>query len=163
VDSLKTWKQATANGALANHDPEGDTLLCVAITVKAPKHTPGVNLAHTGGVQSIEEYVASGKDHVLEFHRRPKGGIGGATVWKILENGRPDDKESMGYNVLMKYPPISPSTKIVRSSTSSPSVLLIEHALLYARDHGIKNVIAFSRPAGFRKYLMDKVVSRSGQ
>ncbi|OGG28531.1 hypothetical protein A2971_03530 [Candidatus Gottesmanbacteria bacterium RIFCSPLOWO2_01_FULL_46_21] len=150
VDKIKTWNQATGNGTLSNHDSNGDTLLCVAISVK---NTTGAKPYHTGGVKSIEEYVKSGKDHVLEFHRKPKGGIGGATVWKILKNGRPNDKESMGYNVLMKYPEITKNTKIVRSNTSSPSVLLIEHALLYARDHEIRNVIAFSRPAGFRKYL----------
>ncbi|MBI4062512.1 acyl--CoA ligase [Candidatus Gottesmanbacteria bacterium] len=159
-EKLKTWNEASANGTLANYDLNGDTLLCVAISVKGPKstHIPEV---HVNPKQYIEEYVRSSNDHVLEFHRKPKGGLRGATVWKILENGRSDDKESMGYNVLMKYPEIKKGTKIVRSAASSPSVLLIEHALLYAKDHGIKNVIAFSRPAGFRKYLMDKVVSRS--
>ena len=154
-EKFKTWEAATGNGTLSNHDSKGDTLLCVAISVK---NTTGVKPYHSGGVTKnpklyIEEYVASGKDHVLEFHRKPKGGLPGATVWKILEQGRPDDKESMGYNVLMKYPEITKETKIVRSSATSPSVLLIEHALLYAKDHGIKNVIAFSRPAGFRKFL----------
>lgn len=159
VERLKTWNQATDNGTLSNHDPTGDTLLCVAISVKASRSAKPV---HIGSVnvnpkQYIEEYVASGKDHVLEFHKKPKGGLPGATVWKIHENGRPEDKESMGYNVLMKYPEITKGTKIIRSNTSSPSVLLIEHALLYANKQGINNVIAFSRPAGFREYLLEEV------
>jgi hypothetical protein len=105
----------------------------------------------------IKEYVASGKDHVLEFHRKSKGGMPGAVVWKILENGRPGDRESMGYNVIMKYPEITDKTKIVRSQAPTPAVLLIEHALIYAKNQGIRGVFAFSRPSGFHRYLEEKL------
>ena len=157
-EKIKTWREASANGTLTNHNPKGDTLLCIAISVISSRRA---KLVHFGSVKVnpkkyVKEYVRSGKDHVLEFHRKPKGGIPGATVWKILPNGRPEDKESMGYNVLMKYPTIDESTNIVRSNAPSPAILLIEHALLYAKEHGIKDVIAFSRPAGFIKYLEDK-------
>lgn len=162
VNKLTTWDKAADHGTLSNNDPEGDALLCVAISVKAqsPSSAPLPQSSHDEkslrqlAKKLIKNYVKSGNDHVLNFHKNPKGGLPGATVWKILENGRPDDKESMGYNVLMKYPPISSSTKIVRSSASSPSILLIEHTLLYAKEHGIKKVIAFSRPVGFRNYLL---------
>lgn len=152
-EKLTTWGEA-----VKSHNPKGDTLLCIAISVKSSRRA---KLVHLGSVKVnskkyIEEYVRSGRDHVLEFHRQSKGGIPGATVWRILPNGRPEDKEAMGYNVLMKYPTIDESTKIVRSNAPSPSVLLIEHALLYAKEHGIKEVIAFSRPSGFRKYLEEK-------
>lgn len=161
VKRLKTWKEATGNGTLANHDDNGDTLLCVAISVKSDSLISSINpIPPTQTIklqriakQKIAEYVNSSLDHVLEFHRKPKGGLPGATVWKILENGRPDDKESMGYNVLMKYPEITKGTKIVRSNAASPSILLIEHVLSYAQKHGIKHVIAFSRPIGLRDYL----------
>ena len=157
-EKIKTWRGASMNGTLANHNPKGDTLLCIAISVISSRRA---KLVHFGSVKVdpkkyVKEYVNSGKDHVLEFHRKPKGGIPGATIWKILENGRPEDKEAMGYNVLMKYPTIDASTKIVRSNAPSPSVLLIEHALLYAKEHGITKVLAFSRPSGFRKYLEEK-------
>lgn len=66
----------------------------------------------------------------------------------------PEDKEAMGYNVLMKYPTIDSATKIVCSNAPSPAILLIEHALFYAKEKGIKEVIAFSRPAGLRNYLL---------
>jgi hypothetical protein len=33
IDLLSTWDQATANGTLKNNNPEGDSLLCVAISV----------------------------------------------------------------------------------------------------------------------------------
>ncbi len=163
VEKLKTWNEATDNGTLANHDPKGDCLLCVAISVALTrsnlvKKQGSTFLTNDKGLrqlatQRIEEYVRSGNDHVLEFHRKSKGGIPGATVWKILENGRTEDKEAMGYNVLMKYPAIGKSTKIVRSNALSPAILLIEHALLWAKEHRVKNVIAFSRPSGFKNYL----------
>jgi len=152
-EKLKSWTEA-----VNSHTPNGDTLLCMAISVISSRHA---KLVHFGSVKVdpkkyVKEYINSGKDHVLEFHRKPKGGIPGASIWKILANGRPEDEEAMGYNVLMKYPTIDESTNIVRSNAPSPAILLIEHALLYAKEHGIKNVIAFSRPSGFRKYLEEK-------
>ncbi len=165
LKNLKTWNEATGNGTLSTQNPTGDTLICAAISVKSILQPTTYNLQFfiTKEAQlkqfakrKIEEYVNSNFDHVLEFHKKPKGGLPGANVWKILENGRPDDKEAMGYNVLMRYPEVTKSTKITHTK-SSPSVLLIEHALSYAQKHGIRNVIAFSRPAGLRQYLRKKL------
>ncbi|MBI3559856.1 long-chain fatty acid--CoA ligase, partial [Candidatus Gottesmanbacteria bacterium] len=163
VETLTTWNEATMTGTLANNDPNGDTLLCVAISVALKRSNlvkkQGSTLQNNEkelqqlAKQYIEAYVRTENDHVLDFHRKSKGGIPGATVWKILENGRSEDKEAMGYNVLMKYPIIDESTKIVRSNAPSHAILLIEHALLWAKEHGVKNVIAFSRPSGFKKFL----------
>lgn len=162
VQAFHPEKLTTWNKAVKSHNPKGDTLLCIAISVKSSQRA---NPVHFGSVKVnpekyIEEYVRSGKDHALEFHRQSKGGIPGATAWKILPNGRPEDKETMGYNVLMKYPTIDESTIIVRSNAPSPAILLIEHALLFAKKHGIKTVLAFSRPSGFRAYLERLVTSR---
>ncbi|MDP1721811.1 MAG: class I adenylate-forming enzyme family protein [Candidatus Gottesmanbacteria bacterium] len=162
-EQIKTWRKASGSGTLSNHNTKGNTLLCVAISVQG-KESGIRNQESWKSEKKLQEfakkhissYVHSDKNHVLEFHRKPKGGIPGADVWKILPDGRPEDKESMGYNVLMKYPTIDESTIIVRSNAPSPAILLIEHALLYAKEHGIKDVIAFSRPAGFKKYLEDK-------
>ncbi len=161
VDRLKTWDEASARGTLANHDPKGDIFLCVAISVRSSSNN--VTMKQYNNVRDeqlkllakkhIKEYVNSDRDHVLSFHRKPKGGIAGATVLRILENGRPDDTEAMGYNILMRYPTIAEGTTVIRSNAPSPSILLIEHALLYAKKKGLKEVIAFSRPAGFRSYL----------
>ena len=179
---IKTWDEAVNSGKR-----EGDTLVCVAISVKNKSKVPVqsargriygagknpriiVQRTDLRGKQKskmqvkiqklarkyIKEYVESGKDHVLAFHRRPKGGLEGARVWKILENGRPEDEDAMGYNVLMKYPNLEGVKKIKFSENGKPSVLLIEKALDFALKNGIKNVIAFSRPAGFREYLRDK-------
>ncbi len=167
VNKLTNWNEATANGTLANNDPNGDTFLCIAISVAlrsdlVKKQGPTFTQNQEKALRKLAKlhitaYVNSKLDHVLEFHRKPKGGLPGAKVWKILENGRTDDKESMGYNVLMKYPEITKEVKIVRSNSASPSVHLIEHALFYAKEHGIQNVVAFSRPADFQKYLLSKL------
>ncbi len=161
LNQLKTWDQATAKGTLSNHDPKGDALLCVAISVKSsssannskPTEGPNVKNLQKLAKSKIKGYVESGADYVLSFHKQPKGGLPGAIVWKILENGRPDDKDAMGYNVLMKYPEVPKNHKLIHAKPDSASFMLIEHCLLYAQKHGIKNVIAFSRPAGFRQWL----------
>lgn len=163
VDSFKSWDQATAKGTLKTNDSTGDTLLCVAISVKSSK--VGKN-QQSGAVdesklkelakEEIIKYVNSKSDYVLDFHRQSKGGLPGAKVWKILEDGRKEDQSSMGYNVLMKYPSVK-DVKIVRSNVQRPSILLIEQALLYAQEKGIKEVIAFSRPSGFREYLIKQL------
>ncbi|MBI2314988.1 acyl--CoA ligase [Candidatus Daviesbacteria bacterium] len=167
IDSMTSWAQATDNGTLKNSDPAGDTILCVAISVKSSSPViPSSEGIHTNNLdeaelkqlaqEKIEEYVNSDCDHVLNFHRQGKAGLPGAKVWKILEGGRKEDQSSMGYNVLMKYPVVD-SAKLVRSNVQRPSILLIENALLYAKEKGIKEVVAFSRPSGFRQYLIKQL------
>jgi hypothetical protein len=169
LNNYKTWNEASGNGKLINHDPKGNVLVCVAISVRSnsslserseskgkyngKSSTGSDNKFNQLAKQKIADYVHSGKDYVLAFHHKPKSGLSGASVWKILENGRTDDTESMGYNVLMRYPVIKKNTKIVRTKGANPSVMLIEHTLLLAKGHGVRNVIAFSRPSGFRRYL----------
>ncbi len=189
IDSMTRWAEATDNGTLKNSDPAGDTLLCVAISVKSsspviPAEAPPRSGKYSWGAgiytdniygsqiksgmtideaklkqlakEKIEEYINSDYDHVLNFHRQGKAGLPGAKVWKILEGGRKEDQSSMGYNVLMKYPSVD-SAKLVRSNVQRPSILLIENALLYAKEKGIKEVVAFSRPSGFRDYLIKQI------
>lgn len=165
IKTLATWNEASANGTLSNHDPAGDTLLCVAISVKPSKPTvkepPQLlspekeSMLRDLAKQHINKYVDRERDHVLDFHRIPKGGMKkGATVVRIIENGCPDDIEAMGYNVLMEYPEIQRRTKIVFTDSTLPSILLIEYGFMYAQVHGINKVMPLTRPVGFRKYLL---------
>ncbi|MBI3379627.1 acyl--CoA ligase [Candidatus Gottesmanbacteria bacterium] len=165
VKKYKTWMEATNNGTLKNNNSKGDSILCVAISMKT-NHRQQItnnkqkiknNKLEKLAKQYIKFYVTSGKDYVINFHMKPKGGLPGATVWKILENGRKDDKESMGYNVIMEYPKPGKNQKIIKSKNTAPSVTLIEEVLSYAQKQGIKNVIAFSRPSGYREYLLSKI------
>lgn len=160
----KTWDEATAAGSFENNDAKGDVLVCAAISVRSsrrfespqPLSSKQERELAEGAKKEIEEYLEKGLDHVIEFHRKPKGGIGGAEVWRILPEGRPGDLAAMGYNILMKYPDLDKNTKIVRSNAPSPSVLLIEHTFLWAKENGIRQVFAFSRPSGFREYLLKR-------
>ncbi|OGG14316.1 hypothetical protein A2773_03385 [Candidatus Gottesmanbacteria bacterium RIFCSPHIGHO2_01_FULL_39_10] len=163
VKKIKSWNEATGKGTLSNNNPNGDTLLCVAISVRNLEfRSKNLELKSNNirlkelSKQYISEYVSKDIDHVLNFHKKAKGGIAGAKVWKIMPQGRPEDTEAMGYNVLMKYPDLKAETKIEFTDGASPSILFIESALYEAQKRGIKHVIAFSRPSGFREYLFSK-------
>jgi len=88
----------------------------------------------------------------MKFHQKPKGGLTeGATLVDVIENGRPEDKSALGYNMLLKYP--APSGKVSITEGASAAQQLIEVILLLASDMGIKNVYAYSRPGGLAQYL----------
>jgi hypothetical protein len=161
IDLLSTWDQATANGTLKNNNPEGDSLLCVAISVVGKDISNdylNIQLSNIGELaeKEIGEYISSGHDYVLNFHSKSKAGVEGAKLYKIIKNGREDDTDSVGYNVIVKYPEINPETKLISDPNASASIKLIEFAIFYAKESGIKNIYAFSRPAGFKSYLMKK-------
>lgn len=169
-ETVTTWKDATANGTLESHDSRGEILFCVAISVKAPpnfvkqptKHFPPqaeIELRKLAR-NHIETYVNQGNDPVLDFHRKPKGGfLTGATRGRILENGCPEDLESMGYNVFMEYPPIEKEAEIPLTE-NEPAFQLIEMGFKLAQQLDISQVTAFSRPVGFRKYLRVNLLPR---
>lgn len=161
IDLLLTWDQATEGGTLKNNNSKGDSLLCVAISVigknrendyQDPRGLDVGELAE----KEIDEYINSGRDYVLSFHSKSKAGIEGANVYKIIKNGRTDDADSVGYNVIVKYPKINPDTKLISDPNASASMKLIEFALFYAKETGIRNIYAFSRPAGFKSFLLKK-------
>lgn len=161
IDKLATWNEATSNGTLKNSNPDGDSILCVAISITGKVHkkteedSGGLNLEELAD-KEVQEYINSGIDYVLNFHSKSKAGIPGAKLYKILKQGRSDDKDSLGYNIILKYPEITAETKLVSDPNASASLKLIEFALFYAKETDIKNVFAFSRPAGLKSYLINK-------
>lgn len=155
-----TWHDITGKGSLSTHDPKGDTLVCVAISVKAREQDRDEikisvdedELCELAPLV-VEDYLKTDLDNVVRFHRKKKGSLEkGAEVIKILPNGREEDKDSIGYNILMAYPPFA-QKGIVRSHQESPSIVLLEYALSFASQHGCNEVIACSRPAQFRIHL----------
>lgn len=173
LSKVSGWDEVTGGGSLDTHNPDGDVLLCVAISVDAKdvakkiiskdsmvnallndewERTKYKNLIVAIAESTIELYVKTNLDNVIRFHRKPKGGISGGVVTKILPNGRVDDRDALGYNILIEYPEIDEKTSIVKSGTS-PSVLLIEHALALAKEKGCRKVVAFSRPWQFKFHL----------
>ena len=137
---------------LAAADREGGALVCISICSAnyEPKPVPEANDSPTP--DEVRKYLAGGHDPVMKFHQKPKGGlIEGATLVDVIENGRPEDKSALGYNMLLKYP--APSGKVSITEGASAAQQLIEVILLLASDMGIKNIYAYSRPGGLAQYL----------
>lgn len=170
LHQVNTWNQLTDFGTLASNNQKGDSLVCVAISVKinlsslpnqlfkSPKNTKLLKLL---APKLINSYVGSKLDHALQFHRQPKGGLSGALVDKIIPDSRPEDKESLGYNVLMRYPNLPPNQKIITSQFASPAVHLVEEAMRYCSNKNISKFYAFSRPSHFRRYLQNLLTSKT--
>jgi acyl-CoA synthetase (AMP-forming)/AMP-acid ligase II len=152
----QTWDQITSNGTLKNNNVKGEIMLCASITVDSADDSIQVSaeISQKLADSVINDYIKTGLDNVLRFHAKPKGGMEeGAKVTKVLPQGRPEDTEAMGYNVLVEYPVLDKRKKIVRSKSAPPSFLLIEQAMQLAKQKECKRVIAFSRPAQFRLHL----------
>jgi len=164
LNKAQTWNEVSGNGTLQTNDPKGEVLLCISISVEISqdgmeslnktRKRIAKNKLHLLAEGVVDEYVKTNLDNVIRFHRKPKGGMKeGARVTKIIPQGRPEDSDALGYNILMEYPDIEKSTGIIKSKHDSPSVLLIEQAMMLAKEKGCKRVIAFSRPAQFRLHL----------
>ena len=103
-------------------------MLCVSITLDAQENEPEVQTKVPQKLADavIEDYVKTNLDNVLRFHRRAKGGMQkGAKVTKILAQGRPEDTDAMGYNILLEYPSIDTRKTIIKTKNVPPSFLLI--------------------------------------
>ena len=167
-DALKMVDYATLTGnqTLNTNDLTGDKVICIAIgsdnyepqeehVSEVPEITPPTE-------QEVQNYLAEGLDYVYRFHTRPKGGLKeGAMLLQLMPNTRPEDQLALGYNMLMKYPAIPALTQssmqnIVPDNSRSIGVQLIEAAMSYAQQCGLKDVYAFSRPAGLREYIIQK-------
>jgi hypothetical protein len=86
------------------------------------------------------------------FHLKPKGGINGAGLLAIMPNSRPEDKTSLGYNLLLEYPRL-PDKLIAPNAEASVAVQLIEATMNFAQQLDIHKIFAFSRPAGASHYF----------
>lgn len=183
-----TWDSFCGEGRLDTTEPDGDALFCVAVTTmdagprpllavpdsihpaldlarllsekRDEKDPESRRIADALASACAESYVP--KDYVVRFHGRPKGGImEGAWIVTILRNGRPEDRDSMGYNVILAYPdwpadrPFPSSTP---SDVSAGSALVLAAARL-AAIKGLKVVAPYSRPAGFRRALVKTLVA----
>ena len=136
-------------------DRDGNSLVCVSICSAdfKQKDTPAVGKVPTP--EEVRDYLKSGYDPVMKFHQKPKGGLGaGADLIDVIEGGRAADKSSLGYTMLLKYP--EPNDKTSITGTAQISNQLIEFVLVVARDLGIRNVYAYSRPGGLAQYMASK-------
>jgi len=167
-NKFHTWNGVTQNGSFSNVNKNGDTLCCVAITSSVSykddkvlnKETENITLSESFINKNIETYLNSGLDPVINFHKKDKGIIKGAEIIKIFPNGRPDDKDSLGFNVLMQYPKITNNlrkelTKInINCENMSIGKALIIGALKESlKNKNINYIMPYSRPVKYRYYL----------
>lgn len=173
-----TWDGTTAQGTLSTNNHKGTTMVCVAISValsktksagKSPsakstkwtKSTESTESAKKTSVrekkikltsQNLKDYLASDQDSVVRFHRRAKGGLAtGAKLTKVIPQGRPADQDALGYNVIFEYPQLNKKPAI--NPSASLGTQLIEAALYYSYQQGIKKIIAYSRPAELSQHF----------
>ena len=133
-------------------DREGKALVCISICSADYKPKPVPSVTRIPSADEVREYLADGHDPVMKFHEKPKGGLTqGAKLVDVIPEGRPEDKSSLGYNMLLKYPP--PGENVTTTTGAPISNQLIEVVLLIAHDIGIKDVYAYSRPGGLASYL----------
>ena len=130
-------------------DPQGKALVCISICSADYKAKPIPDIPVVPDEKTVREYLP--QDPVFKFHQKPKGGGGGAELVGIIPEGRPEDKSSLGYNMLLKYP--APSQNAAIADDAPVSTQLIEAVLVIAKDLGINDVYAYSRPGGLAHYL----------
>src|SRR3989338_6682654 len=83
-------------------DPQGKALVCISICSADYKAKSIPDVSVIPDEKIVREYLP--QDAVFKFHQKPKGGGGGAELVGIIPQGRPEDKSSLGYNMLLKYP-----------------------------------------------------------
>ena len=136
-------------------NPQGDALVCISICSAdyQPKSVPDVT--ESPDIETVRKYLRAGGDPVMRFHQKPKGGLeAGAALVDVIPDGRPEDKSSLGYNMLVKYP--APQREVRVSNGAPVANQLIEVVFLIASDIGIERVYAYSRPGGLASYLGNK-------
>ena len=151
-----TWKGITGDGSLSTNNPQGDSLVCVSVTTKPtkPKNRPLTpNTKKRLSTTDLQRYLESNLDTTITFHKKAKGGQNqGAKIVKVIESGRPEDKEALGYNVLMQYPTPKKLSKISKSSTIGGQ--LIEAALYYSYQKKISYIYVYTRPSGLSRFFI---------
>ncbi len=186
-----TWDGITGRGLFDTAEEDGDALFCVAVTSgrATPKPLPDVPDGPHPAL-ALARALASGRDaqearlavlakrlarlcapvhipqdEVMRFHGRTKGGglLGGARIVCVLPDGRPEDLPAMGYNVVMAYPdlPASFPRSICLTQEVSIGEGLVLAAAALASRLGLRVAAPYSRPAGFRRALVEALVTAS--
>ena len=152
-----TYAKATGDLTMNTFRSDGDKVVCVAIGSSNYERKADVDYVKKitpPSEKEVSKYLEKNLDYVYKFHTRPKAGLRkGASLIKLMPNARPEDKDSLGYLMLMRYPSL-PSGQIMPDASCSIGVQLIEAAMSYARQCGISDVYALSRPAGLREYMI---------
>lgn len=180
-----TWNGLTGHGRFETSEPDGDALFCVAVTSRRAVGRPfplipegshaALDLARDLAegrdardpasarvAQDLARACAAvyvPRDGVMRFHGRAKGSglLGGARIVAVLPHGRPEDLPAMGYNVVMAYPevPVSFPDPLQLDGETSVGEALVLAAAVLARRLGVRVAAPYSRPADFRRALVE--------
>lgn len=133
-------------------NPHGRAFVCVSICSSGFKPKPVPLVTRIPDAEAVRTYLQDGNDPVFRFHQKPKAGISlGAELVDVIVAGRPEDKSSLGYTMLLKYPAASDAAGITNGAPVSNQ--LIEAVMLIAKDMGSNDVYAYSRPGGLASYI----------
>ncbi len=116
------------------------TCISICSAKYSPKHIPEIK--EIPSVEYVRKYLLAGNDPVMNFHKRL-----GAELVEVTPSGRPEDKSSLGYTMLLRYLP----AKDV-SFSGAVSNQLIQAVRILANDIDA-DVYAVSRPGGLAEYL----------
>lgn len=133
------------NGALAGQisfSYSDKKITCVSICSASFKPKPIPEVGETPNANFVREYLLAGHDPVMNFHKKL-----GAELVEVTPGGRSDDKSSIGYTMLLRYP--HTSTIEFNGPVSNQ---LIQAMRILANDVG-SEVYAVSRPGGLASYL----------
>lgn len=150
-----TYDQLTDNLTLKSNEKDGDKVVCVSICSASYVRPPSIPKKEDSIVPTpaqMQKYLESGKDLTYNFHKKPKGGILGSELLSLVPQGRPEDPFSLGYNMLMAYPHLGENV-VFPDPGSSTAVQLIEAAMSFAKNLGIKKLYVYSRPALAYQYF----------
>lgn len=147
---LKTAASELLTKDIAQRD--GKNLVCISICSAVFRANESPTVSVIPAKEEVEQYLTEHGDPVLAFHQKPKGGLSsGAELIGVIPNGRPEDKSSCGYTMLLAYPEPKKTKGI--SEDAPVSNQLIEAVLVLARDAGLEGVYAYSRPGGLSHHI----------
>ncbi len=117
-------------------------ITCVSICSATFKLKPIPEVAQVPDRKTVEKYLSDGLDPVINFHTKL-----GAEIVEVIPGGRPADKSTLGYTVLLQYPQTKGDAFYGPASNQ-----LIQAVRTLAHDAGAE-VFALSRPGGLAAYL----------
>ncbi len=123
-------------------DSSDKRITCISICSGnfVPKPVP--EMSRLPSLEEVKQYVQGGEDPVMQFHAKL-----GAQLMELIPQGRPEDKSSLGYTMLLRYPAASD----VPLAGSAPAQL-IALARTLGKDMGME-VYALSRPGGLAQWI----------
>lgn len=104
-------------------------------------------------IKDVETYLKKSIDPVVNFHKSPKAGLKtGARILKIISQARPGDWPSLGFGVLMEYPPFGKANPVINMKASLGQQL-VEALLVLAKKQNVDTVRALTRPVKLLEWM----------